>query len=95
LNVARRTTDIIDMDDLLGGLAEIIFYLTGRLLLPLLSLGRIKVEPLTQPVGRARVMPAKSTGEIVVGEGWAMFAGLLIWVATIALGVFLHYLRLF
>jgi hypothetical protein len=82
------------MDILLAWIAEIIFYLTGRLLLPLLSLGRIKVEPLSQRVGRTRVMPTQPTAGVVVGEGWAMFAGLMIWVAVVALGLFLHHLRL-
>jgi hypothetical protein len=76
-------------------MAEIIFevvcYVTGRLLLPLLSLGRIKVAPLREPIGRARVLPIRSTGDIVASEGWTTFAGAMIWIAVIMLGALLYH----
>ena len=68
----------------------LLFYFTGRLLLPVLSLGRIKVAPMREPIGRARVLPTRSTGDVVASTGQATFAGFMIWVAMIGLGVFLH-----
>jgi hypothetical protein len=69
---------------------EVVCYFTGRLLLPVLSLGRIKVAPLSEPIRRARVVPTRSTGDIIVGDSWTTFAGFLIWVAVIVLGILLH-----
>jgi hypothetical protein len=117
------------MDELLQGVLEIICYVTGRLLLPVISLGRIEVASLRESVGRAgafsseagpgsrrekaskrktrtsfrfnrngkgsRIVPTKSTSAIVVGDDCATLAGFVIWGAMIALGLFLHHLRLF
>lgn len=60
-------------------LFDLLFYGTGRLLLPVISFGRIKVAPLREPIGRARVLPPPPTGDIVAGEGWCKFAGFLFW----------------
>ena len=82
------------MEDLVFLLLEISWYGTGRLLLPLLTLGRIKVAPLRQPIGKARVLPTKSTDGIVVGEGWATFAGFIIWAALIVMAILFYHLGL-
>ncbi|MGJ4950018.1 hypothetical protein [Bradyrhizobium sp. HKCCYLS20291] len=68
-----------------------LLYATGRLILPLISLGRIKVAPLREPLGRARVVPTRSTGDIVAGEGWCTLVGVVFWAAFILLLV--HFTR--
>ncbi|GLH80226.1 hypothetical protein SSBR45G_51350 [Bradyrhizobium sp. SSBR45G] len=60
-------------------------YATGRLILPLISLGRIKVAPLREPIGRARELATRATGDIVAGEGWCTFVGFVFWAAVILL----------
>jgi hypothetical protein len=64
---------------------DMALYATGRLLLPVISLGRIKVEPLREPIGRARVLPTLSSGDIVAGYGWCKFIGFLFWALLILL----------
>jgi hypothetical protein len=60
-------------------------YGTGRLLLPIISQGRIKVTPLHQPIGRARVLPTRSSGVIIVGDGWCEFIGFVFWAWVVLL----------
>ena len=66
-------------------LFEMALCATGRLLIPVVSFGRIKIAPSRQPIGRARVLPARSSGDIVVGEGWCKFAGFLFWAVAVLL----------
>ena len=66
-------------------LLEVALYATGRLLIPVVSFGRIRIAPLRQPIGRARELPTRSSGDIVTGEGWCKFAGFLFWAVAILL----------
>jgi hypothetical protein len=64
---------------------EITLYATGRSLLPAISFGRIKVAPSRAPTARGRVLPSRSSGEIVAGEGWCKFVGFVFWAGAILL----------
>ncbi|UFZ06312.1 hypothetical protein LQG66_08430 [Bradyrhizobium ontarionense] len=66
-----------------------LLYATGRLILPLISFGCIKVAPLREPIGRVRLVPTRTTGDIVAGEGWCTFVGFVFWAAFILLLVHL------
>jgi len=60
-------------------------YATGRLLLPLITFGRIKVAPLREPIGRVRVVPTRAAGEIIAGYRSCTFVGFLFWASLILL----------
>jgi hypothetical protein len=68
---------------MLALILDVALYRTGRLLLPLISLGHIKVAALREPSGRARALPARPAGDIVAGYGWCRFIGFLFWASVI------------
>ena len=86
------------LEPVLEGVFELLAYGTGRLVVPLFTLGRVRVEPMSRkndvkpgPAWRRRPRAEPAGGGVrQIGEGWGALCGLLFWFAVVVVVVLVH-----
>lgn len=78
--------------EFLASAVGVLGYATGRVVVPLVSLGRVRAAPLWGNGGRKiQLGMTRLPGQtVILGDGWTIIAGLAVWVVIAILYTIRH-----